>query len=128
MTDFSLEIKEAEQTLRGLYVGLYVFDVADHLAKALLQAVAERDELQDKLDGTCNATSVGSLAWLSEQRAKGMDRLKAERDELAAKLAEVEALLAFKGIAVSRCRVIIKGEQCGLKAGHEGKHLWLNGD
>lgn len=27
-----------------------------------------------------------------------------------------------------RCPVIIKGERCGLKAGHEGKHMWGSGD
>lgn len=27
-----------------------------------------------------------------------------------------------------RCPVIVGGEQCGMKAGHEGKHMWANGD
>lgn len=27
-----------------------------------------------------------------------------------------------------RCPVIISGEQCGGRAGHDGKHYWANGD
>ena len=30
--------------------------------------------------------------------------------------------------AGGRCPVIVKDEQCGKQAGHEGKHMWLNGD
>lgn len=28
----------------------------------------------------------------------------------------------------TRCPVVIKGERCGGKAGHPGKHTWSNGD
>lgn len=27
-----------------------------------------------------------------------------------------------------QCPVELKGEQCGKKWGHEGKHVWANGD
>lgn len=28
----------------------------------------------------------------------------------------------------TRCPVIVGGEQCGRAAGHEGKHMWSDGD
>lgn len=28
----------------------------------------------------------------------------------------------------TQCPVVIYGERCGCKAGHEGKHMWADGD
>lgn len=28
----------------------------------------------------------------------------------------------------TKCPVIVQGERCGCNAGHEGKHMWGNGD
>lgn len=28
----------------------------------------------------------------------------------------------------TRCPIVVAGERCGKNAGHEGKHMWANGD
>jgi hypothetical protein len=59
----------------------------------------------------------------------------AERDALLARVADLEkeaarlrAVLVACRLDPDRCEKFPGGEQCGLRAGHEGKCAWLRGD
>lgn len=41
---------------------------------------------------------------------------------------ELRALRLGEDQDSKRCTAMPGGERCGLRAGHEGKHVWLRGD
>ena len=51
-----------------------------------------------------------------------------EANALFAELNRLRGLLAAYHIDQDRCDKFPGGEQCGRKAGHEGKCVWLRGD
>lgn len=49
-------------------------------------------------------------------------------EAVAREVLRLRELLNRCRLEPDRCEQFPKGEQCGLKAGHEGKCRWLNGD
>ncbi len=95
----------------------------------------EEDRLMQKADADPNFSVPLCYNTICRDGCFEKDQLFAifEEVDVHAMIARLHRALAESGMKPyvapdGRCPEIVSGERCGFKAGHDGKHGWVNGD